>query len=121
MMTKKEAVEFFTEDFPQYVMSELGPSRRQMAYHLAIKALEEEPNMQWVPVLEKLPDLDEEGYSEKMLLSFEGWSLPEIGEYRKNGDTGDWYVGDLEETFASYGLIVNAWMPLPKSYKEKPR
>ena len=29
------------------------------------------------------------------------------------------YPGDEEETYASYGLIVNAWMPLPEPYREE--
>ena len=115
-MTNKEAAEFFIEEF-QYIVSDLGTSRRQMAYNLAINALEEKQKMEWIPVTEKLPDLDDDGYSEKVLVSFEGATLPEIGEYRASGRKGNWYLGDLMETFEQFGLTVNAWMPLPKGYR----
>lgn len=74
----------------------------------------------WIPVEEKLPDTDEDGFSEKVLVSFSNASDPEIGEYRENDEKGTgFYVGDLLETFEEYGLKVNAWMPLPKCYREK--
>ena len=113
-MTNKEAAEFFIEEF-QYIVSDLGTSRRQMAYNLAINALEEKQKMEWIPVTEKLPDLDDDGYSDKVLVSFDSATLPEIGEYRGSGENG--YVGDLMETFEQYGLTDNAWKPLPKCYR----
>ena len=117
MMTTKEAIDFFVEDFPQYVVSDLGPSRRQMAYHMAIEALKNQESQRWTPVTEKLPELDDDGYSDKVLVSFDSATLPEIGEYRASGENGNWYVGDLMETFEQYGLTVNAWKPLPKCYR----
>ena len=72
----------------------------------------------WIPVDEKLPEADEDGYSEKILVSFRNFSLPDIGEYRVDGAKGtDFYIGDMEKAFSEYGLEVNAWMPLPKPYK----
>lgn len=80
----------------------------------------EQTARQWIPVEEKLPDTDEDGFSEKVLVSFSNASDPEIGEYRENDEKGTgFYVGDLLETFEEYGLKVNAWMPLPKCYREK--
>ena len=116
-MTNKEAADFFVEEFPQYIVSDLGPSRRQMAYNLAIKALEEKQKMQWTPVEEKLPDLDDDGYSEKVLVSFDKTSIVDIGEYRETAKDGKWYLQDMNESFSQYGLTVTAWMPLPKSYR----
>ena len=84
------------------------------------RAIEKLNSMRWIPVEEKLPDTDEDGFSEKVLVSFSNASDPEIGEYRKNDEKGTgFYVGDLLETFEEYGLKVNAWMPLPKCYREK--
>ena len=72
----------------------------------------------WIPIRDRLPPVDEEGFSDKILVSFNNCSLPEIGEYRLNDVKGEgFYAGDLTDTFAEYGLNVNAWMPLPKSYK----
>ena len=84
------------------------------------RAIEKLNSMRWIPVEEKLPDTDEDGFSEKVLVSFSNASDPEIGEYRENDEKGTgFYVGDLLETFEEYGLKVNAWMPLPKCYREK--
>ena len=77
----------------------------------------------WHPIYgdggEDLPELDEDGYSEKVLVSFGNCSLPDIGEYRQEEDGGgSFYVGDLTDKFSDYGLIVNAWRPLPDPYRE---
>ena len=66
----------------------------------------------WIPITERMPK--EEEY---ILVSFENYTLPDIGRYENDGND-KFYPGDDEETYASYGLIVNAWMPLPKPYKE---
>lgn len=69
----------------------------------------------WIPVEERLPDEDE-----YVLISFENFTLPAIGRYEIN-DKGDgaWYLGDCDEedTCISEGLFVNAWIPLPKTYR----
>ena len=31
---------------------------------------------------------------------------------------GAFYIGDEDETCVSQDMFVNAWMPLPKNYKE---
>ena len=71
----------------------------------------------WIPVTQ-LPELDEDGESEKLLLSFSNFSLPTIGEYRVTDGEGHWYDGDDDKPLEDYGLKVNAWMPLPKPYNE---
>ena len=65
----------------------------------------------WIPISERLPE--EEEY---ILLSFANYTGLDIGRYEKDGENDNFYPGDEEETYASYGLIVNAWMPLPDSY-----
>ena len=61
----------------------------------------------WIPITERMPK--EEEY---ILVSFENYTLPDIGRYENDGND-KFYPGDDEETYASYGLIVNAWMPVP--------
>lgn len=85
-----------------------------------IELLSAEPESKpwkWEPVSEKLPELDEDGYSEKLLLSFCNFPLPTIGEYRVSDGVGKWYDGDSDESVNAYALKVNAWMPLPKPYR----
>ena len=73
--------------------------------------------VRWIPVTERLPES-----GKYVLMSFENFTLPAIGRYEVN-DEGDgaWYLGDNDEgdTCSSMGLFVNAWMPLPKAYREE--
>lgn len=66
----------------------------------------------WIPCSERLPE--EEEY---ILLSFANCTGLDIGRYENDGENDKFYPGDDEETYAHYGLIVNAWMPLPEPYK----
>ena len=81
------------------------------AIKMGIHALKE---TQLIPISERLPE--EEEY---ILLSFENCTGLDIGRYEKDGENDKFYPGDDEETYAHYGLVVNAWMPLPEPYKEK--
>ena len=38
--------------------------------------------------------------------------------YEENDEGGTFYPGDDEKSYSSYGIFVNAWMPLPEPYKE---
>lgn len=68
----------------------------------------------WIPVTEGLPEP-----GEYILLSFENFTLADIGRYEKDeGGGGAFYPGDEDKSYLSYGLFVNAWMPLPKPYRE---
>lgn len=69
---------------------------------------------QWIPCSEKMPE--DEYY---ILVSFENSTMPDIARYEENDEGGTFYPGDDEKSYSSYGLIVNAWMQLPESYKEK--
>jgi hypothetical protein len=71
----------------------------------------------WIPISESLPELDEDGYSTYVLVSFSNYSLPCIGQLRKTDGENHWYEGDDEKALDSFGLHVNAWMPLPEPYK----
>ena len=66
----------------------------------------------WIPVEEKVPDS-----GIYIFLSFTNFTLPMIGRYEKDSDSGAFYIGDEEETCVSQDLYVNAWQPLPKPYR----
>lgn len=71
----------------------------------------------WIPVEEGLPETDD-----YVLLSFTNCSLPMIGRYECDEcGEGAWYLGDCDEedTCTANDLFVNAWMPLPKAYREE--
>lgn len=54
-----------------------------------------------------------------ILLSFSNYSLPAIGRCEGNEDEGfTFYEGDETKSLVSYGLFVNAWMPLPKRLED---
>lgn len=67
---------------------------------------------EWIPVERNLPKDDD-----YIMLSFENFSLPHIGRYEQNVEGGAFYIGDEEKSCISYGLLVNAWRPLPKPYR----
>lgn len=91
---------------------EWGWSKKTVdAIEMGIHALKE---TQWIPISERLPE--EEEY---ILLSLANYTGLDIGRYENDGENDKFYPGDEEETYASYGLFVNAWMPLPEPYKEK--
>ena len=69
---------------------------------------------QWIPCSERMPE--EEEY---ILLSFANDTGLDIGRYENDGENDKFYPGDEEETYAHYGLTVNAWMPLPEPYREE--
>jgi hypothetical protein len=57
---------------------------------------------------------------EYVLVSFEneGLTLPDIGRYETEDDeSGAFYPEDHDYSYASFGIFVNAWMPLPKVYR----
>ena len=70
-------------------------------------------SQKWIPVSERLPE--EEEY---ILLSFANYTGLDIGRYENDGENDKFYPGDDEKSYSSYGFFVNAWMPLPKPYKE---
>lgn len=73
---------------------------------------------QWIPA-DQPPEVNANGESEYILLSFSNCTLPVIGSYRKDDDdNGAYYNDDADKPLCSYGLFVNAWMPLPEPYKE---
>lgn len=80
------------------------------AIESGIQALKENT---WIPCSERMPE--DESY---ILVSFENATMPDIARYEENDEGGTFYPGDDEKSYSSYGFFVNAWMPLPKPYKE---
>lgn len=75
---------------------------------------EDEKENEWIPISERFPEKD--GY---VLISFENFTIPDIGRYEKDEQGGAFYPGDDERSYSSFGLFVNAWRPLPEPYKEE--
>lgn len=72
----------------------------------------------WHPIDEELPEVNSEGLSDYILLSFENFTLAEVGRYEEDKDgNGAFYVGDDNKPCSSFGLYVNAWRPLPRRYE----
>ena len=70
-------------------------------------------NTGWIPVEQRLPETDD-----YILLSFANVSLPQIGRYEETDDGGGaFYIRDNGKSLISYGLFVDAWMPLPDPYR----
>jgi hypothetical protein len=54
-----------------------------------------------------------------ILLSFSNMGTPIVGRFEEDDDDGGaFYIGDDMDSAATIGLFVNAWMPLPKCYRE---
>lgn len=71
----------------------------------------------WVPCSDFLPITDNDGYSGKLLVSFLNWPGVEMCEYRNIDKKGKWYYPNSDDSPEDIGLIVTAWMPLPKRYE----
>lgn len=83
------------------------------------KAVEFYKKMQWIPA-ENPPEVDEEGYSKYILLNLANATVHEIGQYVVDKDGGGaYYVGDDAKPCSSYGIFVDAWMPLPEPCREE--
>lgn len=67
----------------------------------------------WIPVTERLPETDD-----YILISFSNYTLPDIGRYEIDAEgNGAFYPGNKDVSYASIGVFVNAWMPLPEPWK----
>lgn len=107
------------EDFLYIISDELGIDQnkvKQVLNFLLNKSLFDNTLFSSDKVLtsEKLPE--DESY---ILVSFENATMPDIARYEENDEGGTFYPGDDEKSYSSYGIFVNAWMPLPEPYKEE--
>lgn len=73
----------------------------------------------WTPVSERLPAIDSDGYSDKVLVCYQNFNGIDICEYRVIDGKGKWYVGDMDDSPEDLGIVVLAWMPLPEPYEPK--
>lgn len=69
----------------------------------------------WIDINDRLPNP-----GEYVLVSFENVTLPDIRRYETDSDeSGAFYSGDDDASYASFGVFVNAWMPLPEIYRRE--
>lgn len=65
------------------------------------------------------PEVNKDGESEYILLSFTNAGFCCIGRYQEDERGGAYYDGDDDEPLSLIGLITDAWMPLPKRREEE--
>ena len=126
MTEKQEKIKTLAEDY-KMVLNEaksMGCKNIKTLYNilledmeLIVQSLEKQipkQNDGWISIDERLPDTND-----YILLSFSNFAIPVVGRYETEKDgSGAFYVGDELETCVSQMLFVNAWMELPKPYKE---
>ena len=84
----------------------------ELVKELQIAAVQKADKFEWTNA-----DIHPLGY-DYILLSFENFSIPEIGRYEEDAEgNGAYYIGDEDESCLSQDMIVNAWMPLPEPYR----
>lgn len=91
-----------------------SPNKKQELVDRLAMYEDREEKDRWIPISERLPE--DESY---ILVSFENATMPDIARYEENDEGGTFYPGDDEKSYSSYGTFVNAWMPLPESYKDE--
>lgn len=80
------------------------------ACNLAIKALEQEPKTEWIPVSEKLPE-----NKTYVLVTI---SIPGRQPHARSGWYQDgFFYNDNGDCWRATDIEVKAWMPLPKPYE----
>lgn len=67
----------------------------------------------WIPISERLPEP-----GKYVLMRFKNFYLPKVGTYEiAEEGGGEFYMADDAEC-CTYGLYVDAWLPLPEPYGE---
>lgn len=85
------------------------------AMYLMGELLNERKKTRWISVSEQMPEPET-----CILVSFDNATVPDIATYRVDDDgSGTFYPRDLDYTYLSAGLFVNAWMPLPETYRKE--
>ncbi len=75
-----------------------------------IKALEQEPKTEWIPVSERLPEDEQE-----ILFSTKTGRV-HSGKYHNDDSANQWY--SHKDKCRAWNNVVTAWTPLPEPYKE---
>ena len=89
-----------------------SPNKKQELVDRLAMYEDREEKGRWIPINERMPE--DESY---ILVSFENATMLDIARYEENDEGGTFYPGDDEKSYSSYGIFVNAWMPLPELYK----
>lgn len=122
----KTVVDFaiqFHETEDEFIFKTIGPFYIDILERVISKKELEEmllraERMKWIPAV-NTPEVDEKGYSERILLNFANATVHEIGRYVVDKYSGcAYYIGNDTKPCSIYGLFVDAWMPLPERYKE---
>lgn len=90
-----------------------SPNKKQELVDRLAMYEDQEEKGRWIPISEQLPE--DESY---IIVSFENATMPDIARYEENDEGGTFYPGDDEKSYSSYGIFVNAWMPLPEPYRQ---
>ncbi len=111
----KSAIDYF---YKKMETGSIQSDEQQKHYELAISALEEQLNGDWIPVSERMPEARqyEAGELIEFLVTLKGAKVPTTAVINHNNLWSEvcW------AKFESYPLRteVIAWKPLPQSYKE---
>lgn len=67
----------------------------------------------WILIEERLPE-----NNKYILVSLENFTCPDVGRYEIDKDgNGAFYPKNDDTSYTEYDMFVNAWMPLPESYR----
>ena len=67
----------------------------------------------WIPVRERLPE-----HGKYVLISCEGFDAPSVAKYEED-DIGETFYLSEDMPCEAFGIVVEAWRPLPEPYKEQ--
>lgn len=86
-------------------------------FHFAVIECEEkeqdvEEETRWIPCSERLPKT-----GEYVLISCEGFDAPSVVKYEED-DIGETFYLSEDMPCEDFGMVVEAWRPLPEPYKE---
>lgn len=113
LSSNKFAIKIVKKLAEEYKDKDCSECSRRKFYQQGYADAEKEYKGGWIDVEHELPPNDE-----YILLSFDNFSLPQIGRYEEDEEGGAFYLGDEDVSLSSYGLFVNAWRLLPEPYKE---
>ncbi len=113
-------IKYLSEAIKQYFIGLIDQGRQEVdileanvEIHKIIEGYEKTDG--WIPTDESYPS-----DGRYVLLSFENFTLPVVGRYEEDADGGgNFYAGDEDVPLVQQDLFVNAWMELPKVYRNE--